>query len=366
MKRVLLLANHAITIFNFRLELVRRLISEGYEVHLSAPYSELIDEIVKENCIFHAVELERHGTNPLHECRLLADYKQLIKKVEPDIVFAYTIKPNIYGGMAAAKMDVPFVANITGLGSAVEQKKALCSLVFFLYKVAFRKVQTVFFQNQDNMRLFEKKKIAVGRHKLLPGSGVNLQHFYLQKYPEHEAVCFAFISRIMKEKGIDEYIDAARNIKKRYPDVQFDVCGFCEEEYEDALKALCEEGLLTYHGMVKDIREILVNVSCVVLPSYHEGMSNVLLEAAASGRPAIATDIPGCREIIRDGCGFLVKPHSAQDLAEKMNHFLSLSYAKRREMGLTARKQVEQYFDRKCVVDTYMKELPADGGVSVW
>lgn len=359
-KRVLILANHAITIYNFRLELVKRLIEEDFEVYISAPYSDLIGEIVKEGCLFCDIQLERHGTNPIKDSVLIFEYKKLIKKVQPDIIFTYTIKPNIYGGIAAKRLKVPVVSNITGLGSAVTNNRFLSYFVMFLYKIAFKNVQTVFFQNKDNLKFFELKKIALGRHKLLPGSGVNLQHFSLEKYPEDKIIKFVFVSRIMREKGIEEYLEAARTLKTKCPDTQFHICGFCEETYEDILNDLQSEGIIEYHGMVQDIRTVLKDMHCSVLPSYHEGMSNVLLEAAAVGRPLIATNIPGCREIIQDGnTGFLVNVQDKEDLICKMEQFINLPYNQKQKMGQNARKYVEATFDRQQVVDAYMNEIYA-------
>jgi len=358
MKKVLILANHAITIYNFRMELVRKLIEGGNEVYLSAPYSELIEDIKKEKCIYRDIQLERHGTNPIKDFGLIREYQRLIKEIKPDIIFSYTIKPNIYGAIAAAKYKLPFVANITGLGSAIKNNRLFSRFIMAMYKYAFRKIQTVFFQNEENMALFEKKKIALGKHKLLPGSGVNLERFYYQKYPDTEQIKFVFVSRIMREKGVEEFFEAAQYIKSKYPEVEFHVCGFCEEAYEQRLEALHEEQIINYHGMVKDIREILKDMHCIVLPSYHEGMSNVLLEAAAVGRPAIATDIPGCRECVEnEQSGYLINVHSAEDLIAKMEQFILLSHEQKKTMGLHARKYVEQRFDRQQVVDAYIKEI---------
>ena len=357
-KKVLILANHAITIYNFRLELVRRLVQDGYEVHLSAPYSERIEDIVKEKCIYHDIELERRKTNPLKDYKLIREYKKLIKEIQPDIIFSYTIKPNIYGAAAAKKSKTPFVANVTGLGSAVESGNLLSKLIILMYKFAFKNVQTVFFQNEKNMEFFKTRKIAADKAKLLPGSGVNLQHFMPLEYPEDKTVNFVFISRIMKEKGIEEFLSAVKLVRDKCPNTQFHICGFCEETYEDTLKQMQESGEVIYHGLVKDMREILKDMHCVVLPSYHEGMSNVLLEGAATDRPLIASDIPGCRETMIDGeTGYLVKVQDKDDLAQKMIQFVELPYETKKEMGLKARKYVEERFDRQIVVEAYMNEI---------
>lgn len=357
-KKVLILANYATIIYYFRMELIQRLVADGYEVYLAAPYSELIDEIIKEKCIFKETHLERRSLDPFKDVRLIREYKRLYKEINPDIIFSYTIKPNIYGGLAMGNAHIPFVASITGLGSAMEKRGLLSSFVVLLYKLAFRKVQRVFFQNKDNLRFFEQHNIAVGKYKLLPGSGVNLERFTVQEYPQDNVVKFAFISRIMKEKGIEEYLQAACKIREKHSWVEVHIYGFCEEAYEKKMAELQEKQIVTYHGMVKDIRTVLSDIHCVVLPSYHEGMSNALLEASATGRPCIATDIAGCREIVVDSeTGYLVEPKSVDSLYEKMEKFLMLSFEEKRQMGLKARRRVENNFDRRQVIDAYMKEM---------
>ena len=190
-KKVLFLVNHDVVIYNFRLELVERLIKENYEVHISSPYGERIEDLKKLGAVFHEGSMNRHGINPMQELKLFWYYKKLLKKVKPDIVLGYTIKPNIYGAMAASLMNIPFVANITGLGTAVENPGLVQKISIILYKIAFRKIQKVFFQNRENQQFFIEHNIAVKKHGLLPGSGVNLQRFALKEYPDGEVVKFA-------------------------------------------------------------------------------------------------------------------------------------------------------------------------------
>lgn len=358
-KKVLFLVNHDVVIYNFRLELVERLISEEYEVHISSPYGERIDDLKKLGAVFHEINMDRHGMNPINEVKLLMSYKKLLSEVKPDIILGYTIKPNIYGAMAAARKNIPFVANITGLGTAVENPGASQKLMIGLYKIAFRKVQKVFFQNTENQQFFIDHKIAVDRHGLLPGSGVNLNRFTVSEYPTDSTVKFAFISRIMKEKGIDQYLQMAKYIKKKYPYTHFHICGFCEEEYETVLKKYEEKGIITYHGLIMDIRDVLQYTHCTVHPTYYpEGISNVLLESAASGRPIITTDRSGCREVVDDGVnGYMVPQKDSKALIQAVEKFLKLSNKERFKMGLAARAKVEREFDRKVVVEAYMKEV---------
>lgn len=359
MKKVLFLANHDMVIYNFRRELVERLLAEGYEVVISSPYGDRIDLLVEMGCKYIEVKMDRHGKNPMDELKLLAYYKELISTVKPLIIFSYTIKPNLYGALAAAACKVPIVTNITGLGTAVENAGLMAKAVVALYKIAFRKVQTVFMQNTENRRFFIDNRIAVDKLKLLPGSGVNLERFHVLEYPEDKRLEFVFISRIMKEKGIDQYLEMAKYIRGKYPQTRFHICGFCEDDYEDTLKQYESEGIITYHGLIMDVREVLAYTHCTIHPTYYpEGLSNTLLESAASGRPIITTNRPGCREVIEDGVnGYLVKEQDSKDLIEKVEKFIALKHEEKNQMGLAGRAKVEKEFDRQIVVEAYMREI---------
>lgn len=357
--KVLFLVNHDVVVYNFRLELVERLLMEGYQVWISSPYGKRIDDLKKLGCEYVKVDISRHGMNPVKEFKLLRYYEHIIKKIKPDMVFTYTIKPNIYGAMASRKYNVPCVVNITGLGTAVENGGLVQKITVLLYRLAFTKIQRVYFQNEENKQFFVDRKLAIGRHGMLPGSGVNLDRFSLLNYPNDKLVEFAFIARIMKEKGIDNYLEAARIIHKKYPNTIFHVCGFCESEYDGKLQEYVDDGSVIYHGMVRDVREIYRQVHCIIHPTYYpEGLSNVLLEACASGRPIITTDRSGCREVVDDGKnGFIVMQKNTKDLVRVIEKFLALKHDEKIAMGLTGRKKVEEKFDRQIVVEKYMSEL---------
>lgn len=362
-KKVLFLVNHDVVIFNFRLELVERLIDEGYEVHISSPYGERIDDLKKLGAVHHDIKMDRHGMNPISELKLLEKYKKLIEKIKPDYVFGYTIKPNIYGAIAAEKYSVPFIANITGLGTAVENPGLTQKIMIILYKRAFRNVKKVFFQNTENQEFFVKHKIALGKHGLLPGSGVNLQRFSFKEYPKDNIIKFAFISRIMKEKGIEQYLDAAKSIKEKYNNVEFHICGFCEAEYEGKLKEYNDNGIVIYHGMIRDVADFMGKMNCIIHPTYYpEGISNVLLEACATGRPIITTNRSGCREVVEDGInGYMISQKNSEQLIEAIEKFLHLKIDEMSQMGLNAREKVEKEFDRQIVVDAYMNQISIIG-----
>lgn len=359
MRKVLILVNHDVVIYNFRKELVERLLKENYIVYISSPHGERIDDLVAMGCIHIDAKIVRHGTNVLEELKLLYYYRKIVKELKPDVVLSYTVKPNIYGGIICRTLNVPYIANITGLGSAVENKGLIQKIIVLLYRVAFKKIHCLFFQNTENMQFFIDKNLAVGKHRLIPGSGVNLNYFKVLDYPSDKTIEFAFISRIMKEKGIEQYIEAANYIRRKYPNTRFHVCGFCEEDYEDKLKRLQEQGIVIYHGMVRYINEILEKTHCTIHPSYYpEGMSNVLLESSASGRPIITTNRSGCRETVDNGIsGFIAEQKNGRDLIEKIEKFLMLSHEEKKQMGLAGRKKVELEFDRQLVVNSYMKEI---------
>lgn len=357
--RIAFVGNSDISIAGYRTELIERLLSLGHEIYLVCPDGELLDPLKEMGCKLIETKVDRHGTNPIKDLKLIKSYKRIFKELRPDIVLSFTIKPNIYASMACGKLKIPIVVNVTGLGSAVENPGWKQKITVMLYKMAFKRVKTVFFQNADNMQFFVDRKIAVEKHKLLPGSGVNLKRFELCEYPSEGEINFVFVSRIMKEKGIDQYIDAAKYITEKYSNTKFHICGFCEEEYEQQLKELTECGVITYHGMVKDMMTVLPAMSCTVHPTFYpEGLSNVLLESCAVGRPIITTDRAGCREVVDAGVnGFICKQRDSEDLILQIERFLALTHDERKSMGLEGRKKVEAEFDREIVIKKYLEEL---------
>lgn len=360
MKRVLFLVNHEVAIYNFRLELVERLLQEGYEVYISSPSGNRISELKRLGCKAINTSVNRHGVNIIQDLRLILHYRKILKHNHPTMVLTYTIKPNIYGGIACRMQKVPYIANITGLGTAVEKAGFLQSFTSFLYKYALKNAQKVFFQNKENQAFFEKRRIALGKHGLLPGSGVNLTKFQPLEYPPADTIEFVFISRIMKEKGVDQYLEMAKVIKEKYPITRFHICGFCEEAYEGILQKMQEDGIIQYHGMMKDVREILRVTHCTIHPSYYpEGLSNVLLESCACARPIITTDRSGCREVVDEGKnGFLVRLKDTEDLITKVESFIALSHNQKKQMGIAGREKVEKEFDREIVVEEYLTQIP--------
>lgn len=358
-KTILFLVNHDIVIYNFRKELVEELLKKGFKVIISSPYGQKIDYFIDIGCQFIETKINRHGLNIIEDLKLIKFYKKIIQQNKPIAVLTYTIKPNIYGGIACRSKRVDQIANITGLGTAVEYKSLLQKITVHLYKYAFSKVTKVYFQNEENMKFFKKNKIAESKHTLIPGSGVNLNEFKLLPYPNDNKVHIAFISRVMREKGIDLFLDAAEHIKKKYDNVFFHVCGFCEDDYSKKLLKYEVKNIIKYHGMITDISNFLLNTHLIVHPSFYpEGMSNVLLEASSSGRPVITTDRSGCREIVDHmETGLIVPERNLNELILAIKRFLEFDYNTKKNMGLKARTKVENSFDRRIVINSYIDTI---------
>lgn len=359
MKKLLILANSDSAIFKFRSELIAEL-SKQFHIGIGIPFGQYMDLIANADYEFFDIPINRHGLNPVEDFRLLLRYRKLIEQFKPDAILLYTIKPNLYGSIAARSKGIPCLCNITGLGGALEKKSLLQKMLIGMYRYAMRSVNTIFFQNRHGKEFFIEHKIGKeSQYYLLPGSGVNLERFKLLPYPEDEPVRFFFIARVIKEKGIDEFLYTAKRFFDDKKEAEFHVCGACEEAYEDILKNADEKGVIKYHGLVKDMRKMYEMASCVVLPSYYpEGQSNVLLEGAASGRPLITTDHPGCREAVDDGLsGFLVKSKSAEDVYSKACAIFFMKASERKQMGLVGRKKIENEFDRNIVIAAYKEKL---------
>lgn len=358
MKKVLIAINFDEGLFNFRRELLEALLDGGYEVHVAVPAGEFTGTLKKMGCVFHDTVLRRRGTNPLQELALLRTYERILGRVRPDVVLTYTIKPNVYMGFLCGRRKIPYLTTITGLGTAVEGNGPLQHLTRVLYRAALKHAATVFFQNRTNEKMFRDRGIAPGRHRMLPGSGVNLERFAYQQFPEGSEVGFLFISRIRKEKGIEEYLDAAAAIRARHPQTRFRILGFLEEDYtgRERFARLQADGVIAFIGSVEDVRPYIRESQCIIHPSFYpEGMSNVCLESAACGRAVITTDHPGCRETVRDGVsGFLIRRQDSADLIDKIERFLALPREERIRLGRNGRLYMEEQFDRKIVVGHYL------------
>lgn len=359
MKNILILANNDTGLYKFRKELLQALV-EKYKVYISLPNGELTPELEKLGCIYIETDFDRRGKNPTQEIKLLHTYINLIKKIKPVVVLTYTIKPNIYGGIACRVTGTPYLVNVTGLGTSIENAGILQKISLTLYRLGLKKASCVFFQNSPNCEFFKAHRIVQENCRIIPGSGVNLTDYSLTPYPDADNnLRILFIGRIMKDKGVDELFEAAKIIRNKYSEVVFDVIGFCDDQrYIKELEQLEQNNIVKYHGYQKDVQRFIKESHVTILPSYHEGTANVLLESAAMGRPVIATRVTGCSETYDDGItGLGCEVRNAWDLVEKIEAFINMPYEQKVQMGINGRKKMEKEYDRQIVIDAYMDEI---------
>ncbi len=359
--RVLVLANVDSYVVLLRKELLMRLIAEGHSVYVAASMARCPQALVDLGCQVIDVPFEGRGTNPIHDLKLFGRYRALLKQIRPDVVLTYTVKVNIYGGLACRLRKTPYLANVTGLGDAIEHPGLLRKLVLSLTRLGLGRANCVFFQNASNREFFLQQKVIRKKtqNRLIPGSGVNLQEHSPEAYPsETNGLCFTYVGRLIKDKGVEELFEVIERLVKDTPKLQFRFLGDCDSAYRDRLDALCATGSVEYLGYRDKIHSVLADSHCIVLPSYHEGTANALLEAAATGRPVIATNVPGCRETFDDGIsGLACEAKNAESLYAQFVRFLSMSHGEREAMGKAGRRKMEQEFDRQIVIDAYLQEI---------
>ncbi len=357
--KILMLDNFSMGLYKFRKELIEELISQKNEVYICSPNDKYVTKIKELGCEYVESKLERRSINPIKDFKLMLFYLKIIKCTKPDVVLTYTIKPNVYGGIACRIANIPYLSNVTGLGTSIENKGLIQKIALLLYKIGLRNSKCVFFQNKSNMQIFVGRKIIKGKMIVLPGSGVNLIEHKLEDYPKSEEnISFLFIGRIMKGKGVDELIEAAKRIKRKYSNVHFNLIGFCEEGYASFLQELMHFGIIKYYGLQDDVHCFIKNSHATILPSYHEGTSNALLESAATGRPIIASKVTGCIETFDEGIsglGFEVK--NVDSLEHAIIKFIELPLEKKRAMGLAGRRKMEKEYNRQTVVNAYIEEI---------
>lgn len=362
MAEILVLANHFNTLRIFRRELLVRLSRMGHRVTVSIPPCDDENRRILESygCRVVFTPMERRGTNPAADGLLLIRYMKLIRDLKPDKVISYTIKPNVYGSLAAGQKGISHYANITGLGSAFQKKGISRKLVSALYRISLPGADRVFFENRGNRNTLVREGIVKAEQAVvMHGAGVNLQEFAPSPYPDTaDGIRFLFIGRIMEEKGVKELFSAIRRIRKEFPKTYFDFIGWYEDSYQETVESMEKEGLLSFHGFVNDVRPFICVAHCVILPSWHEGMSNTLLEAASMCRPLITSDVYGCREAVKDGVsGFLTVVRDAESIYLQMRRFILLPLKEKEKMGRAGRRRMEKYFDKEMVVDRTIREI---------
>lgn len=365
MKKVAIVYNTSHYIYAFKLNLIKELQSKGYFVVAIAPYDKYSDKFADIGVEYHELKMDNKGSNPIKDFFIIMRLIKIYFKLKPNYVLNFTIKPNLYSTLAASIFRIPVINNITGLGTVFINGGLTLKIVKVLYKFAFLFPKRVFFQNKDDMELFLLHKLVdVNRVALLPGSGVDLEKYKpISKENNLDKMVFLLIGRMIKDKGVSEYIEAAKIIKQKYSNIEFQLLGGVGVVNLSAitleeLQGYEQNGIISYLGETEDIRTFIANSDVVVLPSYREGMPRTLLEAAAMAKPVIGTDVPGCRDAVDDGMnGYLCEVKNSNDLADKIEKMINLSDAERIAMGLAGRKKMENEFDEKIVLEVYLNEL---------
>ena len=364
-KKIAIVLNTSWNIYNFRLGLIRALKDAGNEVVVIAPYDKYSD-ILSEEFEYHDIKINNKGTNPKEDIKTTIDFYKLYKKIKPDIVLHYTIKPNIYGTIACSILGIKTINNIAGLGTLFIKQNFVTKIAKWLYKYSQSKADKIFFQNSDDFEMFTSEGL-VTKHKcdVLPGSGVDTNKFIPIDFESGDNTFrFLLIARMLWDKGLGEYVEAARIIKKKYPSVEFQLLGFLDVINKSAIskeqmQQWVDEGLVNYLGVSDDVKVQIAKADCIVLPSfYREGTPRTLLESASMAKPIITTDNVGCRDVVDDGVnGYLCEVRNAQDLADKMEMMLNLSEDERKLMGEAGRVKMINEFDESIVINKYLKVI---------
>lgn len=362
--KVAIVLNTSWNIYNFRLNFIKSLLSEGHEVHTIAPRDEYTNFLTELGCVHHNVKMDSRGANPIKDSALIIELWSIYRKLRPDVVLHYTIKPNVYGTLAAAILGIPTINNVCGLGTVFLKDNLVSKIAIALYKISFRFASRIFFQNPDDLKLFVAKKLVKEEAvDIVPGSGINLQHFKPVSYKRNDTFTFLMVSRLITDKGVLEYVDAINRLKSQGLKVKFQVLGAMDPEHRRGIKEAVimkwiEEGTFEYLGTTDDVRDYINAADCVVLPSYREGTPRTLLEAASSAKPIIATDVPGCNHVVENNVnGLLCKLKDEKDLADKMVQMYSLDDETLKNFGLRGRAKMETQFGEELVINKYLSAL---------
>ncbi|MBR9999087.1 MAG: glycosyltransferase family 4 protein [Cyclobacteriaceae bacterium] len=359
--KIAIVLNTSWNIHNFRMGLIHTLLKQGHEIVAIAPEDEFSIKIKEAGCSFERITMDSRGANPIKDFGLTIELFRIYRRIRPDIILHFTVKPNIYGTFAARLLNIPSINNVCGLGTVFLNKGLISVIAKIMYKMAFRYPNKVLFQNEDDLDLFIREKlIKLDKTDRVPGSGINLEKFTPRKNEKNEKFIFLMIARLIYDKGIVEYINAIRKLKTKGIDAKFQILGAIDEEHKRGIPASLVhtwvgEELIDYHPKVSDVRDYIRDADCIVLPSYREGTPRSLLEAAGMAKPIVTTNVAGCNSVVIDNTnGFLCKLKDVDDLAEKMEKMVDLAEADRERMGNNGRKIVEQYFDENIVIDKYM------------
>jgi len=362
--KIAIVLNTSWNIFNFRMNFIKALQAEGHEIHTIAPVDHYTPYLKAAGCIHHKVKMDSRGANPVKDFALLVELGLIYRKLRPDVILHYTIKPNIYGTLAAAMLRIPVINNVCGLGTVFLKNNLTSAIAVFLYKVSFRFANKVFFQNPEDRELFLSKNLVLEKSSdLLQGSGIDLSRFTPSEYSRNKQFTFLLISRLITDKGIFEYISAIKKLKEKGNNFKFQLMGSPDIKHkrgikESIIKSWIAAGTVEYLGTTDDVRPFINGADCIVLPSYREGTPRTLLEAASSAKPIIATDVPGCHQVVEHGVnGFLCKLKDADDLAIKMNEMGNLDDGTLKQFGANGRIKMQLHFDEKLVIQKYFDAL---------
>jgi glycosyltransferase involved in cell wall biosynthesis len=362
--KIAIVLNTSWNIYNFRMNFVRELVSLGHEVHTMAPVDQYTTKLTEAGCIHHAVKMDSRGANPIKDSALILELYLIYRRVRPDIILHYTIKPNVYGTLAATLLNIPVINNVCGLGTVFLKNNFVSAIAVFLYRISFRFASKVFFQNSDDLNLFINKNLVTAKTAdLVPGSGIDLKKFHPTAFKRNEKFTFLLISRLITDKGVLEYIEAVKKLKAAGFDARFQVLGAKDPKHKRGIKTeVIDEWISTktieYLGTTNDVRKYIHQADCIVLPSYREGTPHTLLEAASSSKPIIATDVPGCNHVVIDQFnGLLCRLKDAEDLANKMKQIAGFADEALEQLGRNGRLKMEAEYDESFVINKYLHAL---------
>ncbi|MBX2967657.1 MAG: glycosyltransferase family 4 protein [Cyclobacteriaceae bacterium] len=362
--KVAIVLNTSWNIYNFRLSLIRSLQEQGHEIYTIAPADSYTSFLEEQGCKHYDLKMDSRGANPIKDAALIFELYSIYRKIRPDVILHYTIKPNVYGTLAAALLRIPVVNNVCGLGTVFLKNGLLSIMAKFLYRLSFRFARKVFFQNPDDLKLFlDENLVKKQAVDLIPGSGIDLKRFAPVNYQRNPKFTFLLISRLITDKGILEYIDAVKKLKAEGIEAKFQVLGAMDPEHKrginkEVIQSWINSGTIEYLGTTDDVRHFIQQADCVVLPSYREGTPRTLLEAASSSKPIIATDVPGCNQVVEHQVnGLLCKLKDADDLAHQMRTLAGMDDNTLQAFGTNGRKKMEAQFDESIVINKYLHAI---------
>ncbi len=362
--KIIIGTNSSWVAFNFRAGLIQALLSAGYDVVVVASYDAYSDRLSSLGCRYVPLKLDAGGTHPFKDLSTLLQLFLILKHEKPKAFLGFTPKINIYGGLACQWLKISAVNNIAGLGFVFVKQGLLMKLVLALYRLALKKSFRIFFQNNDDKELFLSYRLArPSQIDVLPGSGVNLEVFKPAPMPVGHPTRFLLVARMLWDKGVGEFVDAAKALRNKGLQAEFCLLGFTDVANPAAIKSTqieewVKQGFVKYLGSTDDVKEEIQKSHCVVLPSYREGTPRALLEAAAMARPIVTTIAVGCKEVVDDGIsGFLCPPKDSLGLAHKMELICNMGFEAKKEMGLLGRKKMERQYDEKIILSKYLKVL---------